>query len=63
MAAGAGPGMTYSVPGEIKVGNEMQRGFINDNVLISTWADRHLQKTKASWAGCLERIEKRGTKT
>ena len=27
--------MTYSVPGEIKVGNEMQRGFINDNVLHS----------------------------
>lgn len=27
--------MTYSVPGEITVGKEMQRGFINDNVLYS----------------------------
>ncbi len=35
MAAGTGPGITYSVPGEITVGKEMQRGFINDNVLHS----------------------------
>ena len=27
--------MTYSVPGEITVGKEMQRGFINDNILHS----------------------------
>ena len=51
MAGGTGPGMTYSVPGEITVGKEMQRGFIND------------KKTKASWGGCSERIEKRGTCT
>ena len=35
MAAGTRPGMTYSVPGEITVGKEMQRGFINDNILHS----------------------------
>ena len=35
MAAGTGPGITYSVPGEITVGKEMQRGFINDNILHS----------------------------
>ena len=35
MAAGTRPGMTYSVPSEITVGKEMQRGFINDNILHS----------------------------
>ena len=35
MAGGTGPGMTYSVPGEITVGKEIQRGFINDNILHS----------------------------
>ncbi len=35
MAAGIEPGMTYSVRGEITAGREMQRGFINDNVLHS----------------------------
>ena len=32
---GIRPGITSSIPGEITVGTEKQRGFINDNVLHS----------------------------
>ena len=35
MGAKSGPGLTASIPGEITVGTEMRRGFINDNVLHS----------------------------
>ena len=38
-------------------------GQDNQQAESTQTADRHLQKTKASWAGCSERIEKRGTKT
>ena len=35
MAGRSGPGLTASIPGEITVGTQVQRGFINDNVLHS----------------------------
>jgi len=33
MAVRSEPGLTVAIPGEITPGTEMQRGFINDNVL------------------------------
>lgn len=35
MVGGTGLGIAYSIPGEITIGTEKQRGFINDNVLHS----------------------------
>ena len=42
MAGRSGPGLTSSIPGDITVGTQMRRGFINDNALHSSeYGDIH----------------------